>query len=77
MGRILIMAGVLLIAAQTSQAFKNEPTGFRGISWGTPLSPGTRPVGGRGREPRLLPARWRHDDDRRSSPQRHLLQILP
>jgi hypothetical protein len=42
----VLAASLMLAAAPAAHAFQNEPTGFRGISWGTPLSsvPGMTPV---------------------------------
>jgi hypothetical protein len=36
---IVVAAGLsLLLSSTVASAFQNEPTGFRGIAWGTPLS---------------------------------------
>ena len=35
---IVVAASLLGLLARAAVAFQNEPTGFRGIGWGTPLS---------------------------------------
>jgi hypothetical protein len=35
---IVVAAGLSLLLPTVTSAFQNEPTGFRGITWGTPLS---------------------------------------
>jgi hypothetical protein len=45
---IVVAAGLWILLPKGATAFQNEPTGFRGIAWGTPLSAvqsQMRPVG--------------------------------
>jgi hypothetical protein len=36
--RAACLAALLIPCSQAARAFENEPTGFRGVAWGTPIS---------------------------------------